>query len=332
MFCSYIVPTIGRQTLDRAVRSVLEQNFSSADVEVIVVNDSTKPLEAADWLFAPRVRVINTNRCERSFARNTGAALATGEYLAFLDDDDWILPNALEKFWSLAAQDPDASWLYGGIRIVVETGEILAEINSGLNGNCFAQIMGGAWTPLQASMIRASAFFEAGGFSPFINGTEDEDLCRRIAYSRKFANIPAPVACLLRGQSWSTSTNYSRAAEDTKYSRDSVLSKPGAFRRLWISGDSSYWRGRTLRVYLSTIPFVLKKKRLFTSMSRAFYSLLWILFSIRNMLHRDYWRGLRAHHVPESLHFVMLDYDNRLRERLGSGPSPPGLIDKPTSL
>jgi hypothetical protein len=77
-----------------------------------------------------------------------------------LDDDDWLLPGALNTFCELASQKNESVWLYGGIRIVDESGETLAEMNSGLQGNCFAQIMGGAWAPIQASLIRTETFFQ----------------------------------------------------------------------------------------------------------------------------------------------------------------------------
>ena len=308
IFFSYIIPTIGRASLETAVKSVLEQDFSHADFEVVVVNDSGNPLAQEDWHASPRVRIINTNRCERSFARNSGAAVAKGKYLAFLDDDDWILPGALESFWNLANVYPNAVWLYGGIRIVDEQIKMLAEINSGLNGNCFAQIMGGAWAPIQSSLIQARAFFEIGGFSPFITGTEDEDLCRRSAYHGEFANISQVVACLFRGQTWNTSTNYLRAPEDVKYSRDLILSKPGAFQRYWKSTKSSYWHGRMLRVYLSTVSWNLKRKRLFTALSRALHSLNAFVLSVGDFPSSEYWAGLQADHVPDTLHFVMEEY------------------------
>jgi glycosyltransferase involved in cell wall biosynthesis len=313
IFYSYIIPTIGRKSLEIAVQSVLTQDFSHADFEIIVVNDSGSPLPNADWHASPRVRIINTNKCERSFARNSGAAIAKGRYVAFLDDDDWILPGALESFWRLANQQPQAAWLYGGIRIVDEQGKSLAEINSGLKGNCFAQIMGGAWTPLQASIIQSRAFFEIGGFNSLICGTEDEDLCRRIASWGDFANTQEVVACLYRGQTWNTSTNYLRAPEDTKYSRDLILSKPKIFQRFRLSTLSSYWHGRVLRVYLSTFTWNLKKKRIFTALSRWLYSSAVFGLSINHLFSPEYWAGLRADHVPETLHFVMKNYDRKTR-------------------
>ena len=313
IFFSYIIPTIGRLSLETAVGSVLKQDFSEAEFEVIVVNDSGRALPDADWHTSPQVTIINTNKSERSFARNSGAAVARGRYLAFLDDDDWILPGALQAFWQLANRRPDAVWLYGGIRIVDEQGKSLAELNSQLSGNCFAQIMGGAWAPLQASLIPSRAFFGVGGFNPLICGTEDEDLCRRIALLGDFASTKEVVACLYRGQTWKTSTDYLRAPEDTKYSRDSLLSKPGSIQRLWQSANSHYWNGRVLRVYLSTVPWNLKQKRLFTALSRLIYGFAFLGLSLKHWPSRDYWAGVRADHVPETLHFVMKDYERKTR-------------------
>lgn len=309
IYFSYIIPTIGRSSLTVSVESVLTQDFYHTDFEVIVINDSGDPLQRADWHASPLVKIINTNKSERSFARNCGAAVAKGKYMAFLDDDDWILPGALESFWQLVNKHPNAAWLYGGIRIVDERDRILAEINSGLSGNCFAQIMGGAWAPIQASLIQTHAFFSIGGFNPLISGTEDEDLCRRIAYFGEFANTPQVTACLFRGQTWNTSTNYLRAPNDTKYSRDLILSKTGAFRRLKTSARSSFWHGRSIRIYLSTITWNLKKKKLFTALSRLLHGLAFLGISIGYLFTRDYWAGLKAHHVPDTLHFVMEDYE-----------------------
>jgi glycosyltransferase involved in cell wall biosynthesis len=313
---SYIIPTIGRSSLDKAVNSVLTQESSRFKFEIIIVNDSGTPLQEAAWHNLPQVRIINTNKCERCFARNSGAAIAKGNYLAFLDDDDWILPGALENFWALAEKYPKAAWLYGGIHVVDEEHKVLAEINSGLTGNCFSQIMGGAWAPIQASLIQAKAFFEIGGFNPLINGTEDEDLCRRTAYHGKFANTPEVVACLFRGQTWNTSTNYMRAPEDTKYSRDLILSKPNVLRRFVNSAHTSYWYGRALRVYLSTVVYNLKKKRFFTSLSRLLSSLALLIISLKHFFSGKYWDGFGADHVPETLHFVMENIDRENLKRI----------------
>jgi glycosyltransferase involved in cell wall biosynthesis len=317
MFCSVVIPTIGRSTLIRAINSVLNQTLLDDDFEVIVVNDSGQELQYEEWQDSPKVRVINTQKRERSFARNAGAAVAVGDYLNFLDDDDWLLPGAIDHLSTLACQENNAVWLYGGIQVVDESGKILGEVNSGLNGKCFAQIMGGAWAPMQASLIKTKTFFKVGGFTPSICGTEDLDLSRRIACLGDFASTPHPVACLYRGKTWDTSTNYHRAADDTKRSRNRVLNEQGVFKRLLssvrTSDNSNYWYGRILRVYLSTVDFNLTHRRLFAAMSRGIFSLAWVILAGWRIFSRVFWHGVKAHHVPDTLHFIMEKYERSIK-------------------
>ncbi len=313
MFCSVVIPTIGRATLERTVQSVLAQDAAAVGFEVIVVNDSGRPLPEAAWQRADSVRLITTYRRERSVARNTGAALAKGEYLCFLDDDDWLLPGALEALRSLAQGAPQAAWLYGGIRIVGDNGNPLGEVNSGLEGNCFIQILGGAWAPIQASIIRSKVFFETGGFDPSIGVGQDLDLCRRVALRADFANTAANVACLQRGTAWRTSTVYRGAPDDSRRSRDAVLNEPGVFQRWRQSSRSAsgpaYWYGRLLRVYLSTLRVNLRLLRLFTASSRAMFGVLVCWEAGRRLFSRSFWAGVRADHVPGTLHFIIQSYE-----------------------
>jgi glycosyltransferase involved in cell wall biosynthesis len=316
-FCSVIIPTIGRATLSRAIRSVLSQPLEPDYLEVIIVNDSGAPLPECDWQTDPRVRTVTTNRRERSVARNAGAALAKGQYLWFLDDDDWLLPDGLAQLKVLADQRDHPVWLYGGIRVVSDDSPDLGEANSGLHGNAFAQVMGGAWVPLQASIIRADAFFKVGGFDPFICGTEDLDLCRRVALHGDFASTPSTVACLFRGPNWQTTTDYERAADDTRRSRDRVLAEPGAFKRLRYSAkaspDSTYWLGRLARVYWSTVGLNLRQRRLFAAASRAIDGMSLVAAAGPRALSGRYWQGAVAHHVPGTLHFIVQAYEQRIR-------------------
>ena len=159
MFCTTIIPTVNRPTLAQAVNSILDQDFSREDFEVIVVNDSGSPLEETGWMKSERVRVINTDHLERCVARNTAAAMARGKYLHFLDDDDWMLPGAFEALWKLAEQDKKATWLYGGYNLVNDQGDLLEECRPDEQGNCFVRFVAGEWLPLQAAIIASSAFF-----------------------------------------------------------------------------------------------------------------------------------------------------------------------------
>jgi len=150
MFVSTVIPTIGRTALDRAVESVLQQQVSG-EFEVIVVNDSGCPLPSGDWQGSPRVRIVSTSRRERSVARNTGAALARGQYLHFLDDDDWLLPGAFRALKGLA-ENSEARWLYGGSQLVDRRGNKVIELHHSMAGNIALQVMAGEWIPLHAGV------------------------------------------------------------------------------------------------------------------------------------------------------------------------------------
>lgn len=294
MFCSTIIPTTGRPQLSQAVQSVLNQTFSAAEFEIIVVNDSGRPLPPADWQQSERVRLIQTNRRERCIARNAGAAIARGAYLHFLDDDDWLLPDALVNFWSLAAAN-NAVWLYGGARLVDISSEQEVTLHLNKKGNCFAQVMTGEWIPLQASLIKSAAFFAAGGFNPLITQGEDRELCQRIALQGDFTCLPMAVAVILRNGAQTAS--YPLGVEQTRREREKILNEPGAFTRLRKSAFSAYWRGRIVRAYLASVIWNLQHKRVLTAASRAIFGLLSVLLAGPHLLKPNFWRAITSSHT-----------------------------------
>lgn len=247
IWCSTIIPTVGRASLARAVESVLGQR-DSPELEVIVVNDSGQPLGEATWRNDAHVRVLDNGQSERSAARNAGAAVAQGAYLHFLDDDDWLLPGALRTL-TAAAQGTEAAWVYGAAQLVDGTGKCLFQFDHGLAGNCLVQVMTGEWVPLQASVITREAFAAVGGFDVGINGYEDKDLLARVCLRYDLTGTSAPVAGILRGV-WSSTTNYGQQlGEQTWRSRERLLAMPGAWERLRASARTDYWRGRLARLY-----------------------------------------------------------------------------------
>lgn len=102
---SVVIPTLNRAALlPVAMRSVLAQTLD--DFELIVVDDgSTDTTSTVVAAFTdPRVRYHAQARSGVSAARNAGAAAARGEFLVFLDDDDELLPDALERYGRAARE------------------------------------------------------------------------------------------------------------------------------------------------------------------------------------------------------------------------------------
>ena len=299
MFSSTIIPTIGRATLARAVLSVLEQDLVTDDFEIIVVNDSGQPLPAEDWQSSPHVRVIDTQRRERSVARNTGAAIAKGKYLHFLDDDDVLMPGALKSFWELD-QRSEAIWLYGSYQTVDNEGKVVEEIHPHVTGYLFSLRVAGESLPFQVSLLNTSHFFEVGGFdsSPSILGVEDRDVGRRLAPQGSVAFTPVIVAQIRIGEMGST-TNWGAIAERDRWGREKALRLQDSFLHvrkslgLCLQHDRAfraYLTGRVLRAYIASMGWNLQHRNWMTVVSRGLAGLALSGFSI---LAADFWRGFR---------------------------------------
>lgn len=102
-FFSIILPVFNRENhVIRAIQSILDQEFN--DWELIVVNDASTDgtNEILDKIKNPQVRVIhNEVNLERCVSRNIGIEQAKGEYICFLDSDDYHLSFHLSKFYDL---------------------------------------------------------------------------------------------------------------------------------------------------------------------------------------------------------------------------------------
>ena len=306
MFCSTIIPTVGRSTLSRAVESVLQQNLPQTEFEVLVINDSGRPLEWADWQASERVQIIHTNRRERSVARNTGAAVARGTYLHFLDDDDWIVPNAFQHFWELS-QISSAKWLYGMTQLVDRQGHPTVQLRHSLNGNCFLQAMAGEWIPLQASMIERTAFLGVGGFNPLLSGPEDIDLLRRILRTENIRETPNLVAYVIMAGKGST-TDYTKHPQASRWAREILLDFPNAHHRMRASAADAFWCGRMLRVYLTSAVWNLAQRRFLNTASRLCSSLVTVFNAGSAVLTKDFWRSV-------SRPYASLTFERGLQER-----------------
>jgi len=108
---SVIMLTYNREALvGRAIESILSQTFT--DFEYLIIdNGSTDRSGAIADEYAAKDSRIRVIRCERGnigSGRNTGLDAARGEYIAFIDDDDWCEPDFLEFLYNLAI-DNDAN-------------------------------------------------------------------------------------------------------------------------------------------------------------------------------------------------------------------------------
>ena len=105
MKISIIVPIYNAEKyLEEALESLINQSLK--DIEIICVNDGStdKSLEILQKYAKKdkRVKILSQTNKGQSAARNTGIKVATGEYIGFLDADDWAESNTFEELYSNA--------------------------------------------------------------------------------------------------------------------------------------------------------------------------------------------------------------------------------------
>lgn len=190
---SVIIPTRNRWSLlsSHALPSALAQE--DVDLEVLVVDDGstdeTRPRlrELAD----PRLRVLRHDRPRRlPGARNAGAQVADGAWLAFLDDDDLWSPLKLRTQIDCARKS-DSGWVYGRAVVVDGTLRVLEDDPFPAPAELPRLLLGGNWIPGGGSnvVVRADVFRESGGFDERLRFFEDWDLWLRLL------DCGLPAAC-----------------------------------------------------------------------------------------------------------------------------------------
>ena len=181
---SYIVPTYNRpELLERALESIGTQEYSR--FEAVVVNDFGPDISAIVAEF-PFARLVNHERnLGLSAARNTGITHAKGEYLGYLDDDDWLYPD--HSVVLLGA-------LLGGFRIGYSDAAV--QYNNGparlyMSNNWDAeQIKRGNLFPVCCVMHERNLVDEVGYFDEELPSHEDWDMWIRMSEICDFVHIP----------------------------------------------------------------------------------------------------------------------------------------------
>lgn len=112
--------------IGECLNSVLTQNYSN--FEIILVNDGStdNSIEIVNSYIDPRVKVIEQKNCGQSIARNTGLEYATGDYIWFIDADDVIFENSMEKINNYLKSG--CSILFFGARSFFDNDEIEKKI------------------------------------------------------------------------------------------------------------------------------------------------------------------------------------------------------------
>lgn len=105
---SIIIPVYNAEKyIERSVKSAMRQTLK--EIEIILINDGStddtlKIVESLSTL-DNRIIIINQKNCGTSAARHRGIKISRGEYLFFLDGDDWVEKTACERKYQFAKKE-----------------------------------------------------------------------------------------------------------------------------------------------------------------------------------------------------------------------------------
>jgi glycosyltransferase involved in cell wall biosynthesis len=204
---SVIIPLYNKGPyIEKALRSVFAQTFT--DYEIIVVDDGSKDDSAsiAESVLAESAapyQLIRQENAGVSMARNNGVARSRGDYLCFLDADDWWDPAFLEEMSKLIEEFPNAG-IYGtSYTIVNETKHktrvapigVEPGFEKGYTNYCqvYAKTLAMPLTSITVAVPRM-VFDKMGGFPEGIELGEDFLLWVRIALKYQVAFLNKPLA------------------------------------------------------------------------------------------------------------------------------------------
>jgi glycosyltransferase involved in cell wall biosynthesis/SAM-dependent methyltransferase len=198
--------------LAEAIESVRQQTYPAR--EIVVVDDGSTDNTQAVATAYPEVVYLYQHNQGLSAARNTGIRQSKGQYLVFLDADDWLFPDALALNVSYLQQHPQAAFV-SGAHTRVHAGELEPElITPPISPNPYYRLLSlGNYIAMISAVMFTRWALHKFEFDPALRNCEDYDLYLQItrhypvlqhkhqlaAYRIHRASMSADTALMLTG-------------------------------------------------------------------------------------------------------------------------------------
>jgi glycosyltransferase involved in cell wall biosynthesis len=193
---SVVIPAYKRdRVIERAIRSILAQTYQ--DFEILVVDDgsrdNTESVVASLAKEDSRIRYFchDTNRGAQA-ARNTGAREARGEWIAFLDSDDYFIPNNLEARM-LVARRERVKVVNSKCLVLNEDESTTAYGSPPLNGYIYRELLTHPGPLFSGLLIAKEALEKVGYLDEQIISYQDWDTVIRLAKHYPFGFVAEPT-------------------------------------------------------------------------------------------------------------------------------------------
>ncbi len=160
---SIIITTHNRPHL--FARAVESARAAGTNIEVVVVDDASRDETGSVCRTLPWINYVRVDRNQRvAGARNVGLLASSGEYLAFLDDDDLRLPNSLDEQVKFLEADKQAGLIYGQAIYGDQSGRPATKIYPVAcpQGDVFWNLLGQNFIPCGSAVFRRSCLNSVG--------------------------------------------------------------------------------------------------------------------------------------------------------------------------
>lgn len=192
--------------LGTSIQSCL--NLGYGNLEIIVVDDGSTDHTRAVAESFPGVKYVFKVNAGLPAARNTGFEMSEGEYISFLDADDWYLPKALVTNLNILAKDLHAALISGCHDIQKEDGSLIRHCHPHRD-RFYENLLLTNYIGNPSTVIYRRSTLERYRFdtSPEIRGCEDYDHYLRIIRDLPVIHNPIPIS-VYRKHEVNMSNNY----------------------------------------------------------------------------------------------------------------------------
>lgn len=217
---SVVIPLYNkREFIRRTLESVMAQTLRPREIIVVDDGSSDGGPEAITDLLPDCVTLVRQANAGPGLARNHGAAIASGDWIALIDADDLWHPRHLENLAGVVAAFPDVD-----VVAAASQQQTLGDVGAQLN---LATELGDAQphrldyfrdpeyhlVHTSSIAIRRTAYATSGGFGPYFPG-EDPEFWARLALDHRFALSPVPTSIYVRGTGGLMDTYATRFGND----------------------------------------------------------------------------------------------------------------------
>ncbi|MFC6874608.1 glycosyltransferase family 2 protein [Halobellus marinus] len=206
---SVVLPTYNRrETIGRALKSVLSQEFS--DLECIIIDGGSDDgtYKTVRSIADNRVRYVYTQSPRSpAIARNLGIDLASGKYIAFIDSDDVWMPMKLSCQVGHLKEMKEPAAVASSFHRVTENYARRIIADPSLSGlETYKELLRDNFITTSTLVLHRDVATQLGGFDESLSALEDWELALRISKSYEFKFIDLPL-CVVPVQTDSISVD-----------------------------------------------------------------------------------------------------------------------------